>query len=165
MAVQIARLERQAQLLDRYLDNPGPLAFDLYHWNEIKSKRGGFLWLKVNHCQTAACAVGLACLSGEFATEGLSFFTDPDGTITPTFMEKKNWEAIESFFGLSPDQAERLFKSTSYEIIHGPEAAFAVAARIRSLIKRSRAGKHSSKTTSSSRTAPAVDRLKELTRV
>ena len=36
----------------------------------------GFLWLGQRSCNTAACAVGLACDSGVFADDGLSYEVD-----------------------------------------------------------------------------------------
>ena len=64
--LKVNRLSRLATLLENGTAESMGLKFDLGDWSESSSKRGGFLWLQKNICHTAACAVGLACLSGRF---------------------------------------------------------------------------------------------------
>jgi hypothetical protein len=127
------RLRRLAMLLDVYRDSSTP-RFDLQSWGASKTQRGGFLWLRQHTCGTAACAVGLACGSGVFAEEGLTYSSDKKGGLTPMFGELEGWNAVKLFFDLEQDQAVRLFAEHSYAVTEGEAAAQAVAARIREMI-------------------------------
>lgn len=127
------RLERLAALLESYRDRNVP-RFDLQSWGASKSQRRGFLWLREDSCNTAACAVGLACSSGVFAKDGLSHVTDANGAITPVFRDFEGWTAVKAFFDLDQSQAAKLFAAHCYEITDGEAAARAVAARIRETI-------------------------------
>jgi hypothetical protein len=127
------RLKRLAMLLDDYRDQNMP-RFDLQNWGISETQRGGFLWLRQNTCGTAACAVGLACRSGVFSVEGLTYSSDKNGGLTPIFGELEGWNAVKSFFDVDQDQAVRLFAEHSYAVTEGEAAAQAVAARIRQMI-------------------------------
>lgn len=160
MSIHVGRLDRLATMLEGYRPEPGGLAFDLEDWSKTQIKRHGFLWLKKAQCGTAACAVGLACLSGEFASDGLSFTPDDDdGSVLPVCGEKVGWEAVRSFFRLTAKQAFYLFESGSYDTTTGPRAALAVAGRIRTMVKRSDASRRINKR-SNQRTLPAVEKIK-----
>jgi len=127
------RLKRLATLLDDYRDGYAP-RFDLQSWGECEIQRGGFLWLRQHTCNTAACAVGLACGSGVFAEDGLSYDEDENGGLTPVFGGVEGWNAVKSFFDLNQVQAVGLFAEHSYDVTEGEAAAKAVAARIRQMI-------------------------------
>ena len=127
------RLKRLAMLLDDYRDKNMP-RFDLQSWGISETQRGGFLWLRQHTCGTAACAVGLACGSGVFSGEGLTYSSDKNGGLTPIFGELEGWNAVKSFFDVDQEQAVRLFAEHSYAVTEGEAAAQAVAARIRQMI-------------------------------
>jgi hypothetical protein len=129
------RLECLAALLDR-VGETGPSRFDLAGWGANEIRQAGFLWLRRQSCNTAACAVGLACVSGIFADDGLSYSEDADGKITPSFAGLEGWSAVKTFFDVDQNQAVELFAEHSYAITTGPEAARMVAARIRLTIAR-----------------------------
>lgn len=152
MAIQTERLERLANLLDDHVRDSSGRTFDLETWGERKTRRGGFLWLSHVECGTTACAVGLACLSGQFAADGLSYIID-DGELYPIYAGLNEWSAVCHFFGLTEKQAVRLFMHRSYAVSAGPVAATAVAARIRGMLQRSARSKRP-------RTSAAVARIK-----
>jgi hypothetical protein len=127
------RLKRLAVLLEGYRDRDAP-RFNLQNWGKSENKWRGFLWLGQRSCNTAACAVGLACDSGVFANDGLSYDVNNDCGIIPTFRDLEGWSAVKSFFDLDQVQAVRLFAEHSYEVTEGEAAARAVAARIRQMI-------------------------------
>jgi hypothetical protein len=127
------RLERLAILLEGYRASNAP-CFDLQSWGESKLQRRGFLWLRQHPCNTAACAVGLACGSGIFAEDGLSYDQDKNGGLTPMFRGVQGWNAVKSFFDLDQIQVVRLFAEHSHDTTEGEAAAQAVATRIRQLI-------------------------------
>src|SRR5215510_13767453 len=110
------RLKRLATLLDDYRESHG-LSFDLQSWGISEERRGGFLWLRQHTCNTAVCAIGLACGSGAFLQDGL----------TPAFGDVEGWSAVKSFFDLNQDHAAMLFAEHSYEVTSGEAAAKAVA--------------------------------------
>ena len=131
------RLARLAGLLDDYADGLVNIGreFDLQDWgHEGETYRGGFLWLKKIECGSAACAVGLACLSGVFRNEGLEAERYADGGIVPVFGPLQEWDAVRAFFGLNQEQSYYLFLGTSYPVSTGVVAARAVATRIRSML-------------------------------
>lgn len=130
------RLERLAVLLDNYRDDGVQPAFDLEKWGTFEVQRGGFLWLQKHPCDTAACAVGMGCLSGEFKGDGLSFLRLGSGEIQPLYHRFEGWEAVCAFFDLTDLQATRLFDEDEYGgHIAGEAGARRVARRIRALIK------------------------------
>jgi hypothetical protein len=132
--VNCERLERLAGLLERYRDCDAP-RFDLQSWGKTETRRRGFLWSRQYVCNTKACAVGLACGSGIFAKDGLSYVTDKTTReITPIFHDHEGWSAVKAFFDLDQGQAVTLFAEHSYELTEGEEAAHAVAIRIRQMV-------------------------------
>jgi hypothetical protein len=127
-------LKRLAVLLEGCRDND-VTRFDLEKWGKFENRRAGFLWLDQRSCNTAACAVGLACGSGIFAEDGLSYEVDEiNMELTPLFRDLEGWSAVKSFFDLDQGQAVELFAAHSYECTEGEVAAQAVAARIRKMI-------------------------------
>lgn len=159
MTINTDRLSRLASMLDVYKNAPaGTPDFDLKNWSEPKFITAGHLWWKrTEECGTAACAVGLACLSLAFKDEGLTSLKMLSGHIVPVFGGDTSWEAVDAFFGLTKKQSTRLFQNDSYAISRGPQAAIAVAARIRALVQRSHAAR---KTKPEPRTAAAVAKIK-----
>jgi hypothetical protein len=129
------RLERMATLLEGYRNVNAP-RFDLQNWGGSATQRRGFLWLRR---RTTACAVGLACGSGIFAEDGLSYNEDEDGGLTPMFGGVEGWNAVKSFFDLNQVQAVRLFAEHSYDVTEGEAAAQAVAKRICQMIAQTNA--------------------------
>jgi hypothetical protein len=119
--------------LEGYRDRDAP-RFNLQNWGKSENKRRGFLWLGQRSCNTAACAVGLACDPGVFENDGLSYDVNNDCGIIPIFRDLEGWSAVKSFFDLDQIQAVRLFAEHSYEVTDGEAAAQAVAARIRQMI-------------------------------
>ena len=149
--LKTSRLERLAILLENYREGDDVPKFSLDAWSVTEHRRAGFLWWGTITCHTQACAVGLACLSGEFAADGLSCRLDGN-SITPLYRsgeyQKADWYAVEAFFGLTNAESTRLFDGSEYDgAIYGPDAAKAVAARIRELI-------------APKRTAEAVEKIK-----
>src|SRR6185436_15394119 len=128
------RLEQLAVMLDEYHEAPNRPRFDLKTWGEFEERRGGFLWLQKHPCDTAACAVGLACISRAFQAEGLSFERTKEIGLQPLFAGRGGWEAVHLFFDLTPKQADRLFRTGAYRISIGETAAKAVAKRIRAMV-------------------------------
>jgi hypothetical protein len=127
-------LKRLAVLLDGCRDSD-VTRFDLQNWGKFEGRRAGFLWLNQHLCNTAACAVGLACGSGIFAEDGLSYKVDEiNMELTPLFRGLEGWSAVKAFFDLDQAQAVELFAGHSYELTEGEVAAQAVAARIRKMI-------------------------------
>ena len=128
------RLKRLVVFLEGYRESD-VTRFDLQNWGKFESRRAGFLWLDQRSCNTAACAVGLACGSGIFAEDGLSYEVDKiNMELTPLFRDLEGWSAVKSFFDLDQVQAVKLFAEHSYELAEGEAAARAVAARIRKMI-------------------------------
>jgi hypothetical protein len=124
------RLLRLADLLEANAKNEKGVKFDLDSWAKLPP---GKVTLD---CRTTACAVGLACISGEF--EELTYRR---GLLTPSkliplFRELIGWDAVERFFGLNEDRAYRLFNDKFYppEKRKGAKGERAVAYRIRRMV-------------------------------
>lgn len=90
--------KERLKTLANHLRTVKPQNFDLYYWS----------------CGTTACAVGHACTIKEFQDAGLSLRNDFDPP-TPTFKEGNlGWEAVESFFDISRDEAKTFFSVDEY---------------------------------------------------
>lgn len=105
------RLIRLAALLLRNATNKKGVKFDLQDWG---SSTDGH---KKLDCGTTACAVGLACISGEFEKDGLTINMDlaiENNVINPRYKENWGWSAVIDFFSIDSPTAEKLFMSSKY---------------------------------------------------
>lgn len=143
------RLLRLAALLETDAANPEGVKFDLSGWGMDAQFSGASCDQRENlieagvgfkvgqvvpvNCGTAACAVGLAALTGAFAGEGLTYEINAGGELSPVYEGERSWGAVYEFFGLDADTAIKLFSDNSYKVSRGAEAELAVAARIREL--------------------------------
>lgn len=126
------RLIRLQTLLVADASNPNGVSFDLSGW------AWRYVWgdeqpVAVD-CGTHACAVGLACISGLFAEDGLAYDLSHSGSIVPTYAGWRGWPAVEYFFGLNEDDAQWLFSPEHYVTRHGAEAELMVSARIQQFL-------------------------------
>jgi hypothetical protein len=136
--VKAGRMKRLEKLLKRDAKNKKGVSFDMQIWGKVKGKHNRKPKPELS-CNTFACALGLAAISGEFTKEGLGYNTQYIGhnhwAIDPTFKGEVSFEVGASFFGLSFDQASWLFSPQSYSAIEGKEAELEAASRVRYLIK------------------------------
>jgi hypothetical protein len=127
------RLLKLADLLEADAANECGIKFDLGLW---ASTEGNQKAPELN-CGTTACAVGLACISGAFKRQGLTY-TSEWGGIWPHFDGLREWEAVEAFFGLSASESEFLFVDSHYYRVDLPTVGAAgeraVAKRIRDFV-------------------------------
>lgn len=140
------RLMRLHDLLVADAANPEGVRFDLGVWavpfveNEEEDEADPN-WVPRVSCGTAACAVGLACVSGEFAKDGLVGQMGYD-SIYPAFDDYRHWPAVKLFFGLNDDEATFLFTEHVYECddlpTKGSEAELVVADRIKNFVTEKR---------------------------
>lgn len=126
------RLLKLADLLEADAANPTGVKFDLAYWARDLGNEVG---IAVN-CNTAACAVGLACLSGVFTEDGLSWRSSCFSDLIPQFGYAEGFSAVEAFFDLSPRQADNLFLDEKYLAAErkGAVGERAVAKRIREFV-------------------------------
>jgi hypothetical protein len=136
-----SRLLKLAKLLEADAKNPEGARFDLGVWAtaEDRDRFPRPQNFKRLDCNTTACAVGLACLSGAFRADGLRWASDPDdNNIRPMFKRYTGFTAVEKFFGIDNDAAIHLFASSSYwnndQPTRGHQAELAVAKRIREFV-------------------------------
>lgn len=140
--MNIDRLLRLAVLLEDDARNSVGLQFNLNTWAKCGPDD-----VPTVACGTQACAVGLACLSGEFTNEGLLFKTSighdstgPVVQITPRYKDWVDWDAVEEFFEIDDDASYELFVASEYRRddlpTKGAEAEMAVANRIREFVAR-----------------------------
>lgn len=138
------RLLRLAALLESDAANPNGVKFDLRTWAGDAAPEPGMETEPPDpkklgvHCGTQACAIGLACLSGAFAEDGLSWeVSDHENNIVPLFNGQKGIDAVTELFALyGHSQACRLFVDVYYpdEQQKGRDAELAVAARVREFV-------------------------------
>lgn len=131
------RLLKLAALLRKNAANPKGVKFDLDAWAMYDDRKSQVLSkgpIPLN-CNTTACAVGLAAISGLFKEEGLGYVAGA-GTIIPTYGRESAWEAVNSFFGLTENQAGYLFADVYYPHDHRRSARgeIAVANRIATFV-------------------------------
>jgi len=146
MAVNKKRLLKLADLLEADAKNKKGIKFDLgtivSHSEPVIGADG---WPRSWHvkgekptldCKTAACAVGLAAISGAFKRQGFSYCVTKDKGIELVFGRSRGFgSAASKFFGLSAEESEFLFFPDSYdgEII-GARGERKVAKRIRDFV-------------------------------
>lgn len=138
------RLIRLAALLEKDAKNKTGVKFDLDRWGETEKAKK---FVKAD-CGTTACAVGLACVSGAFKKDGLTFELDDKGFIYPK-MSNPNWDgiiysqsvlsgedAVNELFGLTKQETRFLFFSQHYpeKETKGAVGELAVARRIRDFV-------------------------------
>lgn len=160
--MDVGRLERMRDLLRHDAANPTGVKFDLGGWAGPADGNAGSssYWdlpegvtmvdryysdlapIKVDvSCGTAACAFGLAAISGEFAAEGLtySFMMRSDGSgqgiLMPTLPSKwgnaHGLMAAANLFNISPEDTSYFFDPEHYDgTPKGAEGELMVAQRI-----------------------------------
>jgi hypothetical protein len=115
------RLLKLADLLEADAKNEKGIKFDLANWAAPSGSRGFAAVPDVVPvtCDTTACAVGLACISGAFKRSGLTYTFDHDWTrdveiLVPVFRGAEHFDAVEAFFGIKDDESVFLFLAGSY---------------------------------------------------
>lgn len=149
-------LLRLADLLEADAANPTGVKFDLSSWAQdawfSTPEAENAVWFDTlaKHydidtkaipvdCNTAACAMGLAAISGAFKDEGLtwgmvSLYEEGKGRLIPVFGEAEGFEAACSLFGIDCDTANQLFDPNYYIEKKGAAAELEVVARLRALV-------------------------------
>lgn len=139
------RLLRLADLLEADAVNPNGVQFDLNDWGHPSDDK----IFKNNDdvtvdCGTAACAFGLAAISGIFKDEGLGYEISSGRyhRLIPRFINEQRdeffgFEAAKEFFDISIDVARKLFDVVHhYEHTTGSVAELAVAGKIRNAVDK-----------------------------
>ena len=137
------RLLKLAVLLESDAKNPNGARFDLETWASNAQGEADFpspRQFKKLDCNTQACAVGLACLSGIFKKDGLRWTSAPDeNNIVPRFKGKDRFEAVEAFFDINERESRFLFVAAYYTrddlSTAGAEGEIAAAKRIRRFVE------------------------------
>ena len=147
------RLLKLAGLLEADAKNKKGIKFDLEHVAVLAEPKDDGIYRGwtgreflpddvVNvDCGTAACAVGLAAISGAFKREGLGYEVIRSCGLFPTFRGVRGFGSVETkFFKITRDESEFLFIAGSYSgPTTGAAGERAVAKRIRAFV----AGKNS----------------------
>jgi hypothetical protein len=143
--METTRLLKLADLLEADAANPQGVKFDLAAWAVNLNDSGNSY---DNHfvqgqdeipvdCGTAACAFGLAAISGAFADEGLTYMIDRSNNLYPQYKEATGFDAATKFFDIDMNTASALFEPANYDIRKGADAELEVAGRIRELVTNS----------------------------
>lgn len=132
------RLIKLAELLEADAANPHGIKFDLGQWGSVTS--GDVDAMVDISCGTAACAMGLAVLSGAFSGVGLYNASISMREIIPAIRGESDdggFCAAAALFGIEPWDAEHLFCADTYPddaVITGAEGELMVSARIREFV-------------------------------
>lgn len=127
------RLLRLAALLEADAKKKKGIKFDLRTFGEVKNPN------KPLSCGTAACALGLAALSGAFKHQGLRYTITDHGDIDIVFYRNGaywcDFDAGAELFDIDDTTARWLFHPQYYlgEKV-GADSELAVAKRIRSFV-------------------------------
>lgn len=123
------RLLRLVALLRQNAANPKGVKFDMGTWG--KTNAWGHERAPAS-CGTAACAFGLAAISGEFKADGLSYQKHGfwGGRIAVVYDWAEGFEAAAKFFDISCDDAHYLFDARTYVNTTGADAEIEVANKI-----------------------------------
>jgi hypothetical protein len=124
------RLQKLADVLKRDADKKDGIKFNLHL---VASRTGDIKQNSPLDCGTAACAIGLWGLCGEFKVDGV---THDRGW--PLYRGYGGIVAARMYFGLTRQQSERLFLADSYppEKRTGRAAELAVVTRIGRMVAR-----------------------------
>jgi hypothetical protein len=119
--MKVERLKKLRKALVAYNKNRKNLGFNLTTWaamdfiyesedptKVVQAARDG-----KNYCGTTACACGIATTVPEFRRAGLKIIRTDCGAEL-SYRGKREFDAAESFFGLSDLEAEHLFYAYSY---------------------------------------------------
>lgn len=136
------RLLKLADLLEADAKNKKGVKFDLYAWakKEVDGELDRFAFKKGEvvevNCSTAACAWGLAAISGAFKRQGVGYTISGYGYLCPTYGRKREFSAARAFFEISEKEADFLFEPSSYHYSKrtGAEGELYVAQRIRDFV-------------------------------
>jgi hypothetical protein len=134
-------LLKLADLLESEAENKEGVNFDLHYWAapeegmHFKNKEVAIPM----SCQTRACAMGLAAISGAFKDEGLTYELEysrsANGFIMhPVYNGHRGFDAAAELFGIEDEDAIRLFSPDLYTVTTGADAEREVASRIRQLV-------------------------------
>lgn len=130
------RLLKLADLLEADAKNKKGVKFDLVSWGENRNVDPDRP-VPVS-CGTTACAVGLACISGAFKDEGLTYARGSVAKklIVPVFDNDRGLWAAQNFFEIGYGEFDKLFTDTSYPKNQrkGAVGERAVAKRIREMV-------------------------------
>jgi hypothetical protein len=126
------RLLKLAGLLEKDAKRKTGVKFDLKYWGTTEKIKD----LTEANCNTTACAIGLACVSGEFKRAGLDFRVEGNGAIVPMFEGDDEFGAVNGFFEIDQDESLFLFSDKSYPKKEraGAIGERAVAQRIRDFV-------------------------------
>lgn len=134
------RLLKLADLLEADAANKKGAAFDLGTWAKKKDEDGYYDAYAFTpgetvpvSCNTAACAWGLAAISGAFKRSGVGYKIEDNGYLVPTYDDLEDFDAAEAFFDINETQADFLFEG-----IHYPDNKTKGAAGERYVAKRIR---------------------------
>lgn len=139
-AVGRRRLLKLAGMLDEDAKKETGIKFDLGLWGCVLDAGLEDVPEEISvNCGTAACAVGLACISGKFKRAGLTYRAQSKDSLggnnfQPVFGLDEGFDAVKNFFAISYREAEHLFSYTAYPDTRGAAAERAVAKRIRSFV-------------------------------
>jgi hypothetical protein len=125
------RLLKLADLLEADAKNKKGIKFDLATWGAAKEGQ------EVSHsCGTAACAMGLAVISGAFKRDGLYNGSSDLNSVCPAVGSKDGYGAAMLLFNLEWEEATFLFWGSSYprRKRKGAVAELYVAKRIRDFV-------------------------------
>ncbi len=140
--MRVDLLERFIALLERDMNNPKGVKFDMSYWAKVADSYSRYSFVDGKQptvdCGTNACALGLAAISGEFAAEGLKYDISSEGDLLPTFNDKQDFEAGAELFGISKHDAQVLFDPWYYPRTQrqGAAAEQEVIDRIKNLIAK-----------------------------
>jgi hypothetical protein len=143
------RLLRLADLLEANAANPTGVKFDLETWAIPAGYDVHTAYSTGTHayapdtetipldCNTVACAMGLAAISGVFKDDGLDWKISDSGWLVPVYGKFiDGFQAAEAFFDVEYRATEHLFDASFYPDVEtkGSDGELAVAQRIRDFV-------------------------------
>jgi hypothetical protein len=127
------RLLKLADLLETDAKNRKGIRFDLSTWGNVEAADKPVL-----SCNTTACAMGLAAISGIFKKQGLDYELTPSGNIAIHVKGAYGgFSAAAELFSISHDESDWLFDYPSYgeaATLTGAKGERMVAKRIRDFV-------------------------------
>lgn len=129
-AVGRRRMLKLARLLEKDAKDKKGIKFDMWTWGFVNDEKNKL------SCQTTACAMGLAALSGAFRSAGLVAKIPKNGFFIRFKFKGRRLEGVSAavkLFGISRKDAQNLFTEWDSNPA-GAKAELAMAQRLRDYV-------------------------------
>lgn len=135
--LRLSRLTELKKMLDTHQKLFPDISFNMVSWLQRMSPfRKTCKIGKKEACGTAACALGSAAIHPPFIRQGLRMRVERgDNEGEPYYLGKSGYEAGEKFFGITDEEAQKIFSPEEYCVLGNSISLKDVSERVAGIIK------------------------------